>query len=513
MLLRRTHNSVVNHQVFFGIWSTIFLSNQNRWSILMKLAKLIYGLACLPAMLCTGANALPAASLETSDCNELIASESPAVRQAYQKAEERGVITSGHQCLLQTADQVDDIGTLLESIPENTVLFVVHKAVKDGSYSFTHPIHLMDTPDLPPDSRLIPPNSRYSLGHRHSLSFSAPRHSTSEQKAKRGLSALPYIQLSLLPEETRCIPSKTAAHIKKGTVLLGVNEHNVEGSVPVCEAENPERIWLMFEVGANDQFEDIGKLYISGFNFYPLLDNNPNPVDSVWRIRCYTGSIYFEDNYFRLDTRASVYLQCTHNTRENVYFSFRGNTVVGMGEAISQEGLLVDLRHLENQQTVADISDNWLAGNIKSAIEVRLDNGSKVNIENNHIRPALSEFRQVLNGLELHGPDSSGHVEKNTPEITVRNNYLQSQDTSLVFYGALNVSVAGNKMTAAELLTTPAVTDQGYSIVPAVTLSSPAINRWFSDSGQCPPIQDRSSLKGNLNFVVKPGGRRCYMTF
>ena len=79
-----------------------------------------------------------------------------------------------------------------------------------------------------------------------------------------------------------------------------------------------------------------------------------------------------------------------------------------VGSSRSEEVLLIDLRHIRNHQQVADISHNWFAGNIKSAIEVRLDSGTRVTVTGNHVRPALSEFRAVKNALELYGPHESG---------------------------------------------------------------------------------------------------------
>lgn len=479
----------------------------------MGLIKLKYGLLCLQAaFLCAGACARPVIIFETTNCETLAKKESLAVRQAYRRALIRGMISSDHRCLLKNVDQVDDIGALLEGIPENTVLFIVQKPVNDGSLSYTFPLYRGDSPDLETNGD-DPLYSSYSRDHRLSLRFTTSRRKTPGAKVTQILSSSALIHITQLPETTQCVPSKTYAHIKKGTVLLGVNEHNINGSIPVCETEKPEPVRLMFEVGSDDRFEDTGKIYVSGFNFYPLPDNKPDPVASVWRLRCYTGGIYFEDNYFRLDTRSSVYLQCSHNTKENVYLSFRGNTVVGMGAALSQEGLLADLRHLESQQLVANLSDNWFAGNIKSAIEVRLDNGSRVNIKNNHIRPAMSEFRRVQNGLELHGPDSYRNGKKNTPQIIVSKNYLQTSHSSLVLYGELNISVASNQMKSGELLTTPFFTEEGDSTVPAVTLNSPALNSWFNIKGDCPLIQNESRLRGELCLVIKPNNKACNRAF
>lgn len=477
----------------------------------MRFSTLNYGLACLLALLCMHSNALPVITNDTYECSTLLAQEPVVVRQAYNQAVKKGNVTSGHRCLLKTVEQVEDIGALLNGIPENTVVFIVQKQADGGRPSFTFTIDLGNKPDA--SSGSDPLYNLYSRDHRRSITFNPVRRSTGLQPtpstARAAVTA--SIRVDQLPPSTRCVPSKTAAHLKKGTVLLGVNEALGGGSIPICEAEKPERIWLMFEVGHNDQFEDMGKLYVSGFNFFPLLDNNPNPVDSVWRIRCYTGSIHFENNYFRLDTRASVYLQCTQNTEERVYFEFNNNTIVGMGSAQSQEGLLVDLRHLESQHEVAILSNNWFSGNIKSAVEVRLDSGSLVNIENNHIRPALSEFRQVQNALELHGPNETTDI----PTINLNSNYLQSESVALKLYGKVNVSASGNQISTKELLQTPDRTDEGFFSIPEITLSSPQINYWYSSALtlECPSIECQSYLNGQFNLVVKPGNKSCPFDF
>lgn len=477
----------------------------------MRLTTINFCLSCLPLVFCAGAYALPVTSYETDNCDALVGKESAQVRKAYGTASAAGVISPDHKCLLKTVEQVDDIGALLEAIPENTVLFIVQKPKNDGHSPYSFSVDIGEKPDSTRgDSDALKP--LYSSDHRRSLTFDASGNSDPEQPESQKTSVSAQIQITQLSQTTQCVPSKTFAHLKKGTVLLGVNEETPYGGIPLCEAEEPERIWLMFEVGHNDEFEDIGKLYINGFNFYPLLDNDPDPVDSIWRVRCYTGSIHFENNYFRLDTRSSVYLQCTHNTKEDVYFKFQGNTVIGMGKARSNEGLLVDLRSLENQGVVADLKNNWFAGNIKSAIEVRLNIGSKVNITNNHIRPAISEFRQVYNGLELHGPSNSVEA-KNKPEISVTNNYLQTSNAGLVFYSALKINTAGNTIKSNKVIEISSLTDEGYHTVPAIELTSSTSNSWLSHSKQCPVIHDQSHLKGNLKIAIKPEGKLCDMHF
>ena len=461
------------------------------------------GLSCLPILWGIHSYAAPALTSEAIECGSLIDQDSLAVSEAIAKADRKGVISKEHRCLLKTMEQVEDIGELLNDVPENTVVLIVHRESEENRPRFMFSINLRNAPDA--DST-FPGSDLYSRDHRRSIRYNPLSNvDTPDTSPLRQPVVSANVRIAQLAESTPCIPSKTAAHVKKGTVLIGVNETVAGGSIPVCEAEQPDKIWLMFEVGHNDQFEDIGKLYISGFDFYPLIDNNPNPVDSVWRVRCYTGDIFFESNYFRLDTRASVYLQCTLNTKENVYFSFRENAVIGLGAAQSQEGLLVDLRHLANHQTVAELSDNWFAGNINSAIEVRLDSGTRVDIANNHVRPARSEFRKVKNGLEFHGPEESN----NKPEINLSQNFLQTESRGLLFYGKLNVSLSGNQIATAELMEPLYFNDEnGYSR-PEVTISSSGENIWFSNELDCPVIRDQFYLSGHLSLLVKPGDRRC----
>ena len=274
------------------------------------------------------------------NCSPLIKQARLTAKESWQgflEAVDKGVITDDHQCLLKMVSQVDDIGALLNEVAENTVVLIVQDADSTDDPVFSITFELGEKPAAT-GSGNYPAYTSYTRDHRSAISFIPPAYR--RNRAARDNFLQTYLSGSLrvtqLPASAKCLPSKTAAHLKKGTVLIGINE-TPGGSIPLCEAEQPERIWLMFEVGHNDQFEDVGKLYISGFNFYSLLDNNPDPVDSVWRVRCYTGDVYFENNYFRLDTRASVYLQCTHNTEQRVQFGFRGNTVVGMGSAQSRK--------------------------------------------------------------------------------------------------------------------------------------------------------------------------------
>lgn len=489
----------------------------------MGLLRLGYALAFLFVLLCAGVYASPATQPEISDCNALIDKEVPEVGAAYRKAAAKGVITNNHKCLLEDVHNVNDIGELLESIPENTVVFIVNREPDNFSPTGTDVIQLYNErnkqssfPDVDLKSHLL------------SISFRSLMSNQSEPLS--GLTLNGVIQIEQSHGATPCVPSKTAVHMKKGTVLLGVDGHT-RSYIPVCEAEQPGHIRSMFEVGENDRFEDVGKLYISGFNFLPSHNNTPDPADSIWRVRCYTGSIYFENNYFRLETRSSIYLQCIHSTTKHIHFGFHNNAVIGMGKADSNEGLLVDFRNLVDDNPalstgifrhsylkrdlfgryLADISGNWFSGTIKSAIKMRLDNGCAVKIENNHIRPAVKQFSKAQYGLVLHGPFLRHRLARKVsrnPKFILNNNFLETQKNALEVFGKLDISMAGNYLSALQPIGVLDLTDD--HVHTAVKLTSPQPNYWMDNIDTCPDhYSGHGSFTGYFHLVTMPGNREC----
>ena len=101
---------------------------------------------CLPVILCSIAQAIP---IQLSDCDQLIATESPYVKQAFYQAKGKGVITPQHRCKRVYTEEVTNTGALINGLPENTVLLIVQRQ-QELQPGTVVTIYLNPQPDHPP---------------------------------------------------------------------------------------------------------------------------------------------------------------------------------------------------------------------------------------------------------------------------------------------------------------------------------------------------------------------------
>ena len=446
-------------------------------------------LAAIGVICFTGTAVCRPMTAPVEDCSTVLEHESLPVKEAFGSACK--YITSEHKCLVKNLNEVDDIGALINSLPDQTVLIIrKRKRVTDILIDVerTGALH-------------------FSKEHYSALAYqSSP--TLVDLPGLNSISVSDSIPFVEFADGESCLPSKTAGRLPKDIVMLGVNENQPGGTIPVCEAERPHQISFMFELGSNDKFLDAGRIYVTGFSFFPLLDNNPDPVDSIWRVRCYTGELVFRANHFRLDTRASIYLQCTHETDQMVRFEFLENSVVGMGESRSEEGLMVDLRHVKPHYAneLADIYMNYLGGNIKTGIEIRLDEGARAIVHENLIYPASTEVRNIRNALEIYGPNIADHM----PEVIVRANQFRTEDIVAQLFGKLSVEFSRNKLDSKTLVQAKSyLLDDRWNTDPDIQLSSGAKNFWWSVHSLCPYIDGEESVKGFVAVENTQSGRDC----
>ncbi len=428
------------------------------------------------------------AMISTEDCASALQFESALVTDTFNRSKKH--ISDQHRCLVRSLDEVPDIGSLVNSLPEKTVLILKHRNLISRQLQAS--IEFNDSAELP-ISLDVTRTSRQALIYKAGgeISIDLPADSAS---------TVGTVNLVEFRDSVSCLRSKTPGRLPKDTVMLGVNEDYPGGTIPICEGERPHKISYMFELGGDSDFEDAGHVYVSGFSFFPLLDNNPDPIDSIWRVRCYTGDLVFETNTFRLDTRAAVYLQCTHGTSKPVSFEFLDNSVVGMGSARSEEGLLVDLRHIspENVQMLALISGNYFAGNIKTAIEIRLDENAQARIFQNLVYPATTEISEVSNAIELYGPEDS----LQPPYVVLRGNKFRTHDSIAQMFGKLVVNLSGNQFASQFLIQAkPYVLDYRLNVSPDIRITSTEPNRWWPEPAKkssCPSFEGREYIKGGM---------------
>lgn len=455
----------------------------------------------------------------TEDCEGLFSSY--AVKEAIKKARDSGYITSAHRCLIRETHEIKDIGQLLEEIPENTVLLIRQLITEPQSLESLPPI----APELYAFKKMDSQVTQFQETAERVLkafSFTStvlePSHPPTTSVVLMDSSepiSSGKISLQVIPRSTTpiCVPSKSRVRLKAGTVMLGINDYlSPESStIPVCEMQSPGQIGYMFEVGDNDEFQNIGNILISGFSFFPKIDNNPNPVDSIWRVRCYEGKLQFARNYFQLDTRASVYFQCLQPQPEKsdgITFSFRENTIVGMGSTTSEEGLLVDLRNLNNTGKVldeADVSGNLFTGNIKSAVEARFNKKALAVISNNHFY-----MTSPINDLELYGPGSYVSQQER-PEFVIQGNVFASSQNCFKVFGGMTIDSRENLFNCSSLF---AKNDReefywsGYS-QPDITLRYPSNENLWLHSGHCPIASD-NFITGRMELMTKTDSACSY---
>ena len=368
----------------------------------------------------------PLPDVETIACNDINMDEqTTGVKQRLTESSE---LISGRQCLILKADPSEDLSSLIERIPDNTVILLSSETVfpptsSPSTHSSTSAVIettsvlLMPSPTASPDP--VQPTADYYIG--------------------------------------------SEVVLRNGQDLLGAADEGFEIVIKDL-ADFSDGHMIKIGETKNFQMEDRADSTIQYITFSPKRNNNRKSVDSIIFAECYNRTLNVEHNHFQLDTRAAVFLDCKEpldatadSMKTGPGLRFTNNTVVGethrvnSDRVIPDEGLFINLPAITHLTDKLEVIENQFEGEMAEAGEFRLGAGSEMNVFRNRVN--ISNEGQVrsdavsaekgaflLRGINNNDGDS--------PTFNLAGNNLTVTKTSISIDGHLTLAFACNTLQA-----------------------------------------------------------------
>ncbi|WP_422134028.1 hypothetical protein [Endozoicomonas sp. ALD040] len=319
-------------------------------------------------------------------------------------------LVRGRQCIVLSADPIEDTAELINRAPENSVILL--------SSNIIHGV--TPTPFMTPSTSKKPVNY--------------------------------FIDSPIL--------------IKSGKDIIGAAD---DGFEIVISPWPSFRQNYMLKMGSYDdfQFGETRDSHIKHITFQPILPDNSSPIHTIIFAQCSNRRLFLDNNVFYLPNWIGVRLECTepldaaaNHLRPGPGLHFINNTV--LADSINAHGhiriplhaLKIYLRGIENQSGRVSVIENTSRGKMGSMGRFGLGPGSSMDIFRNIIdidNSGLTHREMNLGGKILKGGFILiGHSERASepPLYNLAGNQIYVTDTAISVEAKLELALACNRLRA-----------------------------------------------------------------